>query len=790
MAAKKTAKKKRLVLLDAHAIIHRAYHALPDFTSSTGEPTGALYGISAMLLKIVQELNPDYIVAAYDLPEPTHRHEAFGEYKAGRDKSDEALTHQIERSRDLFEAFNIPIYERGGFEADDILGTIVESQKKKKSLEIIIASGDMDTLQLVRGKDVRVYTLRKGIKDTIIYDEKAVEERFGFGPTLLPDYKGLRGDPSDNIPGIPGIGEKTATALITGFGGIDDIYKRLTKGDEPFLEKGIKPRIVNLLKEYKDEAHFSKMLGEIRNDAPITFTLPKTDWDKGLDPEKVLVLFSELGFKTLSERVKSLFGLTQKEDPKDAHKKEKGESISDEQLEKLGIALWVLNSEYTNPSKDDILSYTNTPSFRKAEKHIMSELKRQELTHVYENIELPLIPIVKNMTDRGIKVDLTYLKKLSKKYHTELDAVSKKIYKHAGSEFNINSPKQLGEILFDTLGLALKAKTASGKRSTRESALIGLRKEHPIIDEILEYREIKKLLSTYIDNLPHMVSPQDKRLHARFLQAGTTTGRMASQNPNLQNIPIRSDRGKVIRNAFVAEKGYKLLKLDYSQIELRIAAVLAEETAMLDAFKAGEDIHSAVAQEVFGKKGGAARRTAKIINFGLLYGMGVVALSKTLGTKRAEAQKFLDEYKTAFPKLISYMDDIKLSAHKNGYTETMFGRRRYFPGLASHLPYVRAEAERMAINAPIQGTSADIIKIAMARVNEWIQKEKQQDNIFLILQVHDELVYEVKESEAENAVKHIADIMESVVSPKEAHGVTFHVDAAVGDNWGEMEEVQ
>lgn len=782
----KESKKKTLVLLDSHAIIHRAYHALPDFTSGeTGEPTGALYGLSAMLLKIIKDLNPDYIAAAYDLPEPTHRHNAFDEYKAGRDKIDDALIQQIERSRDVFTAFNIPIYERAGFEADDILGTIVTKLKKKKDIAVVIASGDMDTLQLVDGKRVRVYTLRKGIKDTIIYDEDGVEERFGFGPRLLPDYKGLRGDPSDNIPGVPGIGEKTATTLITAFGSIADIYKTLEKNEEAFKkEEGITPRIVKLLKEHEEEARFSHELAEIRDDAPIAFSLPKRTWHDSVDPDRVLQLFRQLGFRTIAERFRREFNV-EGSLPNDPPKENK-ENISDEEVTKTAIALWVLNSEHTNATQEDILQFAGTRSFVKAQKHIFDELKKQGLEHVYKKIELPLIPIVEKMESEGVGIDIAYLKKLSKEYHKKLDTLARSIYKHAGTEFNINSPKQLGEILFDTLGLKGKGRTATGQRSTRESELQKLKGEHEIIDDILSYRELQKLLSTYIDNLPAFVLPRDNRLHAHFLQHGTTTGRMSSQNPNLQNIPIRTELGHAVRHAFVADKGHVLVALDYSQIELRTVAILSGDKTMQKIFKEGGDIHEAVAREVFGTHDKDARRKAKVINFGLLYGMGVNALARATDSTQKEAKAFLKKYKEQFSGMIEYMEEVKAHAHKNGYTETLFGRRRYFPGLASHLPYVRAEAERMAINAPVQGTAADIIKIAMIQADAWLTKKKLHTDVRLVLQVHDELVYEVRENKFSDVAREIEKIMEGVLTQKQSAGVPISVDVLAGDNWGEL----
>lgn len=785
-------KNKTLVLLDAHAILHRAYHALPDFTSPKGEPTGALYGVVAMLLKIIEELTPDYIAACYDLPEPTYRHDAYEDYKAGRAKTDDSLVEQIERSRDIFEAFGIRIYEHAGFEADDMLGTIAHQTKKFKNLDVIIASGDMDTLQLVDKKRVKVYTLRKGIKDTIMYDEKTVKERFGFGPLLIPDYKGLRGDPSDNIPGIAGIGEKTATELITGFGGIEDIYKKLEKGEGPFLKKGIKERIINLLRDGKEDAEFSKMLATIRLDVPIEYELPEKTWRDRLELETVLSLFGELGFRTLAVRVKQLFGVEEEELTDD------GEVVPEAELKETAVALWLLESDTTNPTLDDVLAYARSygkeTDFKSARSLIMGELKKEKLEKIFKNIEQPLISVIERMENNGIILDTSYLKKLSKKFHAEVSGLEKEIYKHAGIEFNINSPRQLGEVLYDTLGLKSSKKTATGQRSTRESELEKLKGEHPIIEKILRYRELQKLVSTYIDNLPNMVD-KDGRLHAKFLQAGTTTGRMASRDPNLQNIPVRTEEGRAIRKGFVAEKGAKLVAIDYSQIELRIAAILSEDSKLIDIFRRGEDVHRGVALRVFGVNAedvtNNMRREAKVINFGILYGMGVNALRANLGedTTRAEAQEFLNAYFHTFTRLAEYLEETKAHARKHGYTETLFGRRRHFPGITSSAPFIRAQAERMAINAPIQGTQADIIRIAMVRIDEYLTENKFHGDVKMQLQVHDELVFEIKEEKIKEVVPKIVEIMTSVLSKKQTKGVPILADVKVGDNWEEMERM-
>ena len=812
MAKEGKNEKKRLVLLDAHAILHRAYHALPDFTSDKGEPTGALYGVSAMLMKIIDDLKPDYLVACYDLPEPTYRHEVYEAYKAGRSKTDDDLITQINRSRDIFEAFNIPIYEKAGFEADDVLGTIAHQVKDNKDIDpvrsrtrdmsatsngidVIIASGDMDTLQLVDDKRVCVYTQKKGIKEVVLYDEEGVKERFGFGPELLTDYKGLRGDPSDNIPGVAGIGEKTATILIQKFGTIEEMYKVLKKDKQKFEEAGIKPRIVGILEENEEEALFSKMLATIRLDVPIDFKIPEHRWRDALDVEKILKLFQELGFRTLSQRVRSTFSVQTDDDEQEVEEeKVEREEVSDEDVKKVGIALWLLHSDTTNPSLEDILQFANTDSFEEAQKYIYTEIRKQKLDKVLNDIELPLIPVIEKMEKRGIEVDANYLKKLSTDYHKKLSILESKIYKYADGEFNINSPKQLGEILFDKLELKPKnqKKTGTGARSTKESELEKMKDMHPIVNEIFAYRELQKLLSTYIDNIPELLD-SGNRLHAKFLQTGTTTGRMSSQNPNLQNIPIRTELGRNIRNAFTASKGYKLVALDYSQIELRVAAFLSRDEKLIENFKTGGDIHTKVASEVFNVPidmvDSEMRREAKVINFGIQYGMGVNSLKTSLGTTRAEAQKYLNEYFKIFSGLAHYMHEIKLDAARDGYTETYFGRRRYFDGINSNIPFVRAMAERMAINAPIQGTQSDIIKIAMARIDSYLEMQGFSEDAQLLLQVHDELVYEIKEEKVKEISKEIKNIMESVIDPKDIYGIELLVDVSVGDNWGEMKKI-
>lgn len=787
------ATEKTLVLLDAHAILHRAYHALPDFSSPTGEPTGALYGVTTMLLRIIEEFKPEYIVACYDLPEPTYRHEAYQAYKAGRTKTDESLVQQIIRSRDIFACFGIPIVERPGFEADDMLGTIAHLTATDKNLKVVIASGDMDTLQCVDKKRVQVFTLRKGIKDTVVYDEQAVKDRFGFGPKLVPDYKGLRGDPSDNIPGIMGIGEKTATTLITTFGSIEKIYKKLEKDEAVFLAAGLKPRIINLLKEGKEDAEFSKMLATIRVDALDAFTVEEAEWKAQADTEKIIKLFTELGFRAVTDRVKKLFDITLAEEVHIA-------DVPPEEVQKAAVLLWLLESERTNASFADIIEYgrsfLQTTTWEDTFAALQQRVTDEGLLDIYTQIELPLIPVLAKMKQLGMALDVAQLQKLSKQFHTELATLEKNIYKLAGTEFNINSPKQLGEVLFDTLGLKPKnaKKTAGGQRSTKESELEKLHDEHLIIPEILRYRELQKLVSTYIDSLPETIGA-DGRVHSTLLQTGAATGRMASKDPNLQNIPIRTEEGRLVRGAFVASAGYELVAIDYSQIELRIAAILSEDESMMDIFKRGEDVHTGVAVRVFGVQPAAVtaemRRKAKVINFGILYGMGVNALRQNLGgdTSRPEAQEFLNAYFQTFIRLAEYLEETKSFARQHGYTETLIGRRRHFPGITSTVPFIRAQAERMAINAPIQGTAADCMRVAMIRIHEYIEGLPGADDVRMLMQVHDELLFEVKKDLVKTVVPELVAKMEGVLTAQQSHGVPLVAEVKVGPNWNAMKAV-
>lgn len=800
---KKTAKgnpTKTLVLVDSHAILHRAYHALPPFFAPDGSPSGALYGLSSMLISMLGDIRPDFVAACYDLAAPTFRHEAYENYKAGRAQTDDDLVAQIVSSRRVYEAFGIPVYEAPGFEADDLLGTITEQLRNDPDVRVVLVTGDMDTLQLVRDPNVAVYTLRKGFQDTVTYDEDAVRERYGIEPYQLPDWKGIAGDPSDNIPGVPGIGAKGATDILRAGGTIEDVYKRLESGDEELLSAGLKPRTLKLLREHEPEARFSKELATIRRDAPIMFDLAGSSFDYGTLHSRVEGFFEEMAFKSLVPRVKNLqkkIAGPKEQESRQAPEKEQSSPapapIDPDALRRAAILYWLVDADRTDASAEEVLRATNTRDIAEAESKLRAEIAGTSLERVWTEIEEPLCPIIRRMEDRGILLDIAYLKTLQTELEDEVATLDARIRETAGEEININSPRQLSKLLFETLGLPHKGgKKAGGAYSTRADILDDLRDAHPIVSDILAYRELSKLLSTYITVFPTLVA-DDGRIHARFIQNGTTTGRFSSANPNLQNIPTRGELGMRVRQGFVAAPGHVLVGADYSQIELRVASILSGDETMQETFRRGEDVHAAVASRVFGIPPADVtndmRRKAKVVNFGILYGMGVRALQAQLGTDKDDAAEFLRRYKEEFPKLAEYLQDTIESATKLGYTETVFGRRRPFRMLRSPLPHIRAAAERMAINAPIQGTAADLMKISMRYVDADLAAAGLSRWAHPILQVHDEIIYEVHESKESEVRAVITSAMESAWERSYLHerpAVPLSVETSSGPTWRDI----
>lgn len=854
-----------LIILDAHALIHRSYHALPSFTSPSGEPMGAVYGVSAVLLKLFRELKPTHIAAAFDREEPTFRHIAYEAYKATRQETKSDLVPQFDKVKKLFETFKIPIFEVPGFEADDIIGTLIEQFKKEPDLKIIIASGDMDTLQLVDGERVCVYTLRKGIDDTILYDEKRVKERFGFGPERIPDFKGLKGDPSDNIIGVRGIGDKTATELIQHYGSIEEMYEKLkTEKKHPTW---LKERIVKILIENEEEALFSKELARIRRDAPSTpalkdllythiptddvarafrayhfpsliprleeFRIHTNDEEKKTASESITVTTDTLNdflvalekspvitvhhtddklfFGTTSTTYEiaadSIVGFRNLLEKALALKKEVITHASKGIFHLLNfefpvsfdteIAAWLLNPERREFNLDDCMREefrTPPPSPRDGlillKNQYEKKLSKDGRGRIFLDFEMPLIPILSLMERTGILLNTKHLKAISKKVTSELGTLEKEVWKRAGEKFDIGSPKQLSEILFQKLNLSPKGikKTGGKNISTQFSELIKLRDAHPIIDLLIRYRELAKLSSTYVTVLPDLIGP-DGRLHTTFNQTGTATGRLSSNSPNLQNIPIKTELGRDIRRAFIAADGYELVSFDYSQLELRIAADFSGDAQLVEAFKNKEDIHTKTASIVFkvlpGKVTPEMRRRAKTINFGILYGMGARALAQSMKVSYAEAEEYLREYLADFPGIQKYRERIVAEGRKNGYVSTLFGRRRYLPNLTSRFEYVRQEAERMATNAPIQGTEADLIKRATIEIARALKLTPDNTDVRLLLQVHDELLFEIRKRIVDTVLPKIREIMEHVPEIS----VPIVVDAKRGQNWQDMSVV-
>ena len=754
----KKSKLKTVVLLDAHAILHRGYHAMQGFATRDGRPTGALYGFITMVLKIYEEIKPDYVAACFDLPKPTFRHTSYDGYKAGRTKTDDALVEQIIESYKLCDALAIPYYKCEGFEADDLLGTIAEQIKKDKNYRVVIASGDMDTLQLVDGEKVTVFTLKKG-NEGVFYTEKKVFERFGFGPELIPDYKGLAGDTSDNIIGISGIGDKTATELIKKYGSIEKMYKAIKKNAQALVEEGFKERMVKLLEEGEEEALFSKTLATIRRDAPVVYVEPEKEWLESLDIEKYQAMCDLYEFRSLRNR---LHTMKQNGHVVVEEHLEEEELVSEEEMEELRVMVHLLHSEMTNASFLDIQNVTAKKTKEEIKSFLEEELKKEKLWDLFITVEKPLLPLVKEMGENGITLDKNKLAKMSEELHARVNIIEKKIHELAGVEFNVASPKQMGEVLYEKI-----------------------KDEHAIIPLILEYRELAKLLSTYIDALPTFVK-EDGRIHAHFVQTGTGTGRFSCEDPNLQNLPVKSELGQKVREAFIAAPGKVLLSCDYAQIDLRAAAILSNDKNLVEIFEKGIDAHTGTAARVFGVSEKDVtpdmRRKAKTINFGILYGMGVTALKEGMGVERKEAQEFYDQYKKTFSRLMDYLEEVKAFAWKCGYTETLLGRRREVPLLKSPLPFLRAQGERIAINAPIQGTSADVIKLATLDANEYIEKAGLKDKVKLVLQIHDELVFEMDKEIGEDVADELVIVLEKVLSKRNLTNLPVRVSRSLGSN--------
>ncbi len=918
-------KDKRLIVIDGNALIHRSFHALPPtLTTKDGRIVNAVYGFTSFLLKAFTDLKPDYVVLTLDRKEPTFRHKEYKEYKAKRVKAPDELYQQIPLIEKMAKAFDIPTFSLSGFEADDLIGSIVKQLENEHHLEKMIITGDLDTLQLIN-PHTKVYTMSRGLSDTVIYDERMVKERYQLRPDQIIDYKALRGDPSDNLPGVDGVGEKTAIELLNLFDNLENIYTYLDKNPEA---EEIRPRITGLLKKSKDNAFLSKKLATIKTDIDMGFNLEKTRLHN-LDIEGIKKIFTELEFKSLIPRLAKLgpiFSNKEADQPIDKFvrnkqkfdyalvnsekdfkkflaelKKQKqfafdaessdantfsakllGLSFSwkakqayyvnldsspepnlfnqqgamhdwleklkpileDKKIKKFGhnikfdikllhshrvnvagvafdtkLAAYLVNPSNRHHSLDALsfselglekinsenllgkgcnkLAYWQVPvekmsvyscedadcTFRLVN-ILKKQLKEYELEKLFTDIELPLIDVLAQMEIYGIKLNLEKLKDMDKDVSKKINKLTKDIHKLANNDFNINSTQQLQKIIYNDLNIPTEniKKTKNGF-STAFDELQKLKDLHPIIPMIQSYRELKKLQSTYIQALPELVNTKTKRLHTSFKQTVTATGRLSSTEPNLQNIPVRHGLGKEIRQAFIAEKGYKLLAIDYSQIELRLAAHMSGDENLIDAFNNNQDIHTATAANINqiseSEVTSDMRREAKAVNFGILYGQGPHGLSQNADIPYARAREFITRYFTVYSGVKKFINDTIQSAKDLGYVKTLFDRRRYVPEINSEISLVKKAGERIAVNTPLQGTAADLIKLAMLQV---ANKFSEDPNIRMLLQVHDELIFEIKPDKLKEYAKEIQDIMENIVQLK----VPIIADIKTGDNWGQL----
>lgn len=919
-----------LYLIDGHALAYRTYFAITlsgqQLTTSSGEPTAGIYGFASVLLRLLEQENPEYLAVAFDTG-ATFRNDLFAEYKATRAKMPDDLRPQIERIREMVDVFGFPRLEAEGFEADDVLGSIAR-QAAENGLGVKIITGDRDLLQLVNDR-VIVNLAGSKLSEARDFGVKEVIETLGIRPEQVVDYKALVGDKSDNIPGVGGIGEKTALTLLQQYTNLDEIYAHLDQ---------IPSRVRTLLEKDREKAYLSRQLATIRTDLPVMLSLEKARTGQ-INVAGVEGFFQELEFRSLLPRLKKLenrvvpapstgqqlllFGeplVTIGEPPPEdvawisvqtrealAELCRKLENVSvlsldtettstdpmraelvglslafeagrgyylpvghrtgEEQLPakevlealkpvltsaqvaKIGhnlkydalvlenqgvsvapltfdtmIAAWLVQPESYNLGLKELaeaylgvqmthieeligkgknqltmdrVPVSSVAAYAAADAEIclrLMPLLRERLEQVnavrlFEEIEMPLVPVLGMMERNGVMLDVSFLKQMSHELTSRLLQIEKDIFRVVGYSFNLNSTQQLSKVLFETLKLEppdRRKKTTSGHFSTSAGVLEELRDRHPVVEKILEYRELAKLKSTYVDALPQQINPRTRRVHTSYNQTGSVTGRLASSDPNLQNIPTRTETGRLVRNAFIAATGYRLLSVDYSQIELRIVAHMAQDEAMLAAFRAGLDIHAATAAAIYGVEleqvTKEQRRHAKAINFGLIYGMSAFGLHRSTGLTLAEAENFVKAYFQQFPGVKAFLDGLRRQAARQGYVETLLGRRRYFPNLKSNAnPALRAREEREAINAPVQGTAADIMKLAMVRLPPALKEAGLGAR--MLLQVHDELVLEVPENERDETVQVVRGVMENAYPLS----IPLVTEARWGHNWGSLE---
>ncbi|HVH62563.1 MAG TPA: DNA polymerase I [Candidatus Dormibacteraeota bacterium] len=886
-------RKGRVILIDAHSLIYRAFFALPPMSTSDGRVTNAVYGFTSMLA-IVLASRPEFAIAAFDLGKPTFRSKEYVEYKAGRRAMPDDLRPQVEMVREVLGSFSIPIYGVEGFEADDVIGTLARIAEERGHA-VTIVSGDLDCLQLVT-ESVEALVPRRGITDTFVYGPDQVRQRYNLEPAQLIDYKALRGDTSDNIPGVPGVGDKTAAKLVQDFGSIESLLERIGELPEGRLKKS--------LAENADKVRLGKRMVTIVKDVPVELELDRARWTR-YDYDKVRLLFDNLEFRQLLSRFPppdqvpvqpSLTfeappqpaGLELVTDPTQAASLLDGTAdvavftftegagrgarvcglgVSTGQttfyasspeamdviastldgrqiaghdaketelaLRSLGggkrewtfstyLAAYLLGAGSRDPRLEDLARElldmalvspeqllgtgraARKPSAveaheaaefaaRRAEAilnlrpRLEAEMRNLGVDYLFHEIELPLAGVLADMESEGVAIDVPYLKHMQAELAEQLSAIESEVEQVAGQKFNLNAPQQLAKVLFEDLRLPVGRRTRTGY-STDADTLESLRDKHAVIGLILDYRQLSKLKSTYVDALPQLVDPLTGRVHTSFGQASTATGRLASSNPNLMNIPIRTELGQRIRRAFKAGRpDHMLVSADYSQIELRIAAHLSGDPKLLSAFAAGQDIHTATAAAVFKipieSVDPNQRRLAKVANFGSIYGQGEYGLSQQLGITGDVAREFLGQYWSTYSRLREYLDGVRHKAREEGFVVSATGRRRAIPDLRSPNFQLRSAAERMAINFPMQSLAADIIKIAMVR----LQRETEADNIEgrMLLQVHDELLFEVPRDEVDQFAERVPRIMTGAYELETG----IEVEMKVGANWADMKKL-
>lgn len=875
---------KTLVIIDGNSIINRAFYALPEMSNKEGLKTNAIYGFTNMLLKIIDTYNPTHISVAFDRKAPTFRHIEFKEYKAGRKKMPDELREQFEPLKDLLDKFNIHRLEIDGYEADDIIGT-VSKIAEDNGFKVYIVTGDKDAIQLASNKTTTLIT-KKGVGEVEEYDYDSVIEKYEMTPTQFIDLKGLMGDKSDNIPGVPGIGEKTGIKLIKEFSSIEGIFDNIDS---------IKGSTKKKLEENKELAIMSKKLATIIRDVPVEFNLEELEYGN-YNTKDILDVFKYLGFTSLIPRIGNLdeseeivneanVEISKLEDIDEFINKVKenneliiktvtregnildkrikyiflsvdGKKIyyveensihkleyifTSNEIKKLGynlkddyislkpygikleniyfditIAEYLIDSMSSTSyecsaiamkyltkkvkTKEELLGkgvkakkYQDL-DFEELSSHIsqiidtvknvmpiMEEnLKESNMDGLLYHVEMPLVEVLADMEYEGVKVDKEKLNELGSQFKEIIKKLESEIYKISGEEFNINSPKQLGVILFEKLGLPVIKKTKTGY-STNAEVLDKLKDQSPIIDKIIEYRQIVKLNSTYVEGLLSIINPIDGRIHSSFNQTITTTGRISSTEPNLQNIPVKLEMGRNIRKVFISDKGCKLVDADYSQVELRVLAHMSQDETMIDAFKHNEDIHTKTASQVFNvsmdEVTSKQRSDAKAVNFGIVYGKSDFGLSEDLNIPVKQAKEYIENYFNKYNKIKEFMDNIIDDASSNGYVTTILNRRRYIPEIKSSNFMLRNAGKRAAMNAPIQGSAADIIKIAMINVYKKLEENNLKSK--LILQVHDELIVEAVDSEIDIVKKIVKDEMENAV----CLDVNLDVDLNIGDSW-------